>query len=147
LYPYTLIPLYLSLPFLFHRLNQSLDIPDSKQCSEFTITRMFIAVARNSGHMIGTHRTIESNFEIGLHRAVHVRFSLVVEGFLKTQPVAADIAEVDKENLVSFAEIPDYRRYVFAHGGEGTLAECKAVVGTWNNFYESFERVGRAHNA
>ncbi len=70
---------------------------------------------------------------VDLHRFDEVDVAFIGEGFDEVIAVAADVAEVDVEDLVARAEVTDDVEDLFSgigeHFGDRALAEVEAVVG------------------
>src|SRR5207302_3111010 len=103
-------PTYLACPtrpawpsrFSRHGGDQRLDVAERER------ERLEAAgVAGDRRHVIGHHHPVESDFLVHPHRLQHVDVAVVDERLLEIQEAAADVAEVDVEDLPAAAEVAD----------------------------------------
>src|SRR5438128_801534 len=73
-----------------------------------------IRISGDLRNMIRHHHSIVANFFIDPHRPQHVDIAIVDEPFLEIQKAAADITEVDVEDLAARAEVTDHVEDFFA---------------------------------
>src|SRR6185369_4579333 len=88
----------------------------------------------HSRNMIGDHGTPEVHIVECFHQFIHVRVTVVHEGFDKVRYRRADVAEVNLPELVHFGEgagsFKDIPAHLLAAFHPGPRAETDADVGT-----------------
>lgn len=98
--------------------------------------------------MVGHEHVLVADFLVGLDGFDHVDVTLVGVDLDEVVAVAADVAEVDVEDLVAGAEVADdvvdLGSGVGEHLGDGSLAEVEAVVGAFFDSDEVLKTVDRA---
>ena len=110
-----------------------------------------VGIAGCGRNMIGHQHVLVADFLVCLNSLHHVHVALIGVDLDKVVTVAADVAEVDVEDLVALAKVTDNVVYLLArigkHFGDSALAKVEAVVGTFLNGDEALQPVDSAKYA
>src|SRR4051812_37103478 len=97
--------------------------------------------------MIRHHHAVVPDLLVNPHRLQHIDVPIVYEGFAKVQEAAADVPEMDVEDLASGSEVADDVENLLAglveHLRHGPLAEVQSVIRIVGNRDEALETVHR----
>src|SRR2546428_12445784 len=114
---------------LFDGLDKALDVAVGEGASAVTPGR----VLERLRHVVVDEEAVEADFEIGLHRAVHVHVARIHELLVKLRHHAGHIPEVDVQDLVARAEVADLFVDVdiVRHFRECSLTELNPIRVAW----------------